>query len=74
MHTFHRRRYAYETVKTELLNIPGIGPKKSKILLRHFGSLKGVRQATREELSQIKGLSTKNIEALYKFLGKDLLQ
>jgi excinuclease ABC subunit C len=74
VHTFHRRRYAYETVKTELLNIPGIGPKKSKILLRHFGSLKGVRQATREELSQIKGLSTKNIEALYKFLGKDLLQ
>lgn len=65
--TFHRQRRNKQTLHTALLDIPGIGPAKSKMLLRHFGSLKKLKLATVEELQQVKGLSKANIEAIIKF-------
>lgn len=64
--TFHRQRRNKQTLKTSLLDIPGIGPGKSKLLLRHFGSVKKINEATREELLQVKGLSKANVDAILK--------
>ena len=48
--TFHRRARAMRDLRSELDDIPGIGPRRRRALLTRFGSLAGVRRATREEL------------------------
>jgi excinuclease ABC subunit C len=49
--TFHRRARAMRDLRSELDAIPGIGMRRRKALLERFGSLAGVRRATREELA-----------------------
>ena len=53
--TFHRARRAKRDLTSELDEIPGIGPGRRRTLLRTFGSLSGVRRATREELMKVVG-------------------
>jgi excinuclease ABC subunit C len=53
--TFHRRARAMRDLRSELDQVPGIGPRRRKTLLTTFGSLAGVRRATREELSAAVG-------------------
>jgi excinuclease ABC subunit C len=48
--TFHRRARAMRDLRSELDDVTGIGPRRRKALLTRFGSLAGVRRATREEL------------------------
>jgi excinuclease ABC subunit C len=54
--TFHRRTHAKNAFSSKLDAIKGIGPKSRNKLLRHFGSLKKIREASIEELQQA-GLS-----------------
>ena len=56
--TFHRRARTMRDLKSELDHIPGIGPRRRKTLLTTFGSLAGVRRATREELAAVVGAKT----------------
>jgi excinuclease ABC subunit C len=49
--TFHRRRRTLRDMESELDSVPGIGGRRRRALLTTFGSLAGVRRATREELS-----------------------
>jgi excinuclease ABC subunit C len=49
--TFHRRARSMRDLHSELDHVPGIGPRRRRTLLRRFGSLAGVRRATREELA-----------------------
>jgi excinuclease ABC subunit C len=49
--TFHRRARQMRDLHSELDHVPGIGPRRRRALLRTFGSLAGVRRATREELA-----------------------
>jgi excinuclease ABC subunit C len=53
--TFHRRARAMRDLRSELDTVPGIGPRRRKALLTRFGSLAGVRRATREELASTIG-------------------
>ncbi len=53
--TFHRQARARRDLRSELDAVPGIGPRRRKALLTHFGSLAGVRRATREELTRVVG-------------------
>ncbi|MGH9309916.1 MAG: excinuclease ABC subunit UvrC [Vicinamibacterales bacterium] len=53
--TFHRASRSKRDFRSELDVIAGIGPRKRKALLTTFGSLAGVRRATREELVRIVG-------------------
>jgi excinuclease ABC subunit C len=53
--TFHRSRRAKSTLRSELDSVPGIGPRRRKQLLTTFGSLAGVRRASREELDAVVG-------------------
>jgi excinuclease ABC subunit C len=46
----HRSRRRKRTLSTELLQIPGVGPGRAKTLLARFGSVRGVRNASIEEL------------------------
>ena len=62
--TFHRVRRAKRDLTSELEGIPGIGPGRRRLLLRTFGSLTGVRRATREELT--KAVGTKAADAILR--------
>ena len=53
--TFHRKARSMRDLRSELDHIPGVGPRRRKTLLTTFGSLAGVRRATREELSAVVG-------------------
>jgi excinuclease ABC subunit C len=56
--TFHRRARAMRDLRSELDDVPGVGARRRKTLLTKFGSLAGVRRATREELAAAVGPKT----------------
>ena len=62
--TFHKKRREKRIIHSSLDQVPGIGPKKRTLLLKHFGSIKKIKEATRGELEAIKGLTKKDIESL----------
>ncbi len=66
---FHRKRRSKRTLSSSLDELPGIGPIKKKRLLSKFGSVKRIKEASREELEQIKGLTAADI-ALILQLGR----
>jgi excinuclease ABC subunit C len=53
--TFHRKARSMRDLRSELDDVPGVGPRRRRALLRSFGSLSAVRRATREELTGIVG-------------------
>lgn len=52
---FHRQARTMRDLRSDLDAVPGIGPRRRKTLLTTFGSLAGVRRATREELTSAIG-------------------
>jgi excinuclease ABC subunit C len=55
--TFHRARRSKATFHSKLDDVPGIGPKRKKALIKTFGSLKAVREASIEELTTVEGIN-----------------
>jgi excinuclease ABC subunit C len=55
--TFNRTRRKARTVTSQLLELPGIGPKRRRALLTAFGSLEGVRTASPEAIAALPGFS-----------------
>ena len=53
--TFHRKARSMRDLRSQLDDVPGIGPRRRRALLTKFGSLAGVRRATREELEMVVG-------------------
>ena len=53
--TFHRTARRMRDLRSELDDVRGIGPRRRRALLRRFGSLAGVRRATRDELIGVVG-------------------
>lgn len=60
--TFHRKRRAKRSLKSELDDLKGVGQARRKLLLNHFGSMKQIRQASLEDLESVAGLP-KNVAA-----------
>ncbi len=56
--TFHRKARSMRDLRSELDSVAGIGPRRRRALLTAFGSLAGVRRATREELDAVVGPKT----------------
>jgi excinuclease ABC subunit C len=55
--TFQRKRRGMRTVTSELMRVPGIGPVKRRALLRAFGSVQGVRDATVDQIAAVPGFT-----------------
>ena len=64
--TLHKKQRGKKLLTSQLDLLPGIGPKKKKALLKEFGSIKNILQASKEELEQIKILNKKDISTLLK--------
>lgn len=67
--TYQRSRRTRSVKGSTLEDVPGIGPGRRRELLRRFGSVKGVRAATDEELLEVKGVSPTLVAALRTHLG-----
>jgi excinuclease ABC subunit C len=67
--TFHRKRRIRISLQSELDIIPGIGKKRKAILLKHFTSIKKIREANIEEISALPGITRPTAEAVYKFFN-----
>jgi excinuclease ABC subunit C len=61
---YHRSLRTKSTIKSTLDDIPGIGPKRKRALLKAFGSLDGIRAASVDELAAIPGMTRKSAEEL----------
>tara|TARA_B100000029_G_C17592690_1_gene963081 strand:- start:1247 stop:3076 length:1830 start_codon:yes stop_codon:yes gene_type:complete len=57
--TFHRNLRGKSSIKSALDQVPGVGPKRRKMLIRSFGSIKGVREATEEQIAAVPGMTAK---------------
>ena len=53
--TFHRQSRTRRDLRSEVDEIVGVGPRRRKVLLTAFGSVAGIRRATREELVRVVG-------------------
>lgn len=67
--THHRNKRGKSLVKSELHEIEGIGPKTATSLIREIGSVKRIKEATLEELSQVIGEAKGQI--VWKYFNKD---
>jgi excinuclease ABC subunit C len=65
--TFHRQLRGKTAFQSILDDIPGIGEKRKKQLLKHFGSVKKMKEATLEQYREL-GIPAKIAESLYKKL------
>lgn len=68
---YHKTLRSKEQVHSLLDDIPGIGPKRRKVLMQHFKDLDAIRNASTEELAQVPDLPENAAAAVYDFFHKD---
>jgi excinuclease ABC subunit C len=68
--TYHRKLRGKRIKESELDQIPGIGPKKRKLLLVHFGDLMGVSEAKFEDLVLVPGISQSLAKNILTFFSE----
>ena len=66
---YNRKRRTMRTITSELLRIPGVGPKKRSALLVAFGSLQGVKEASLEQIAALEGFSEASARKVLQALG-----
>jgi excinuclease ABC subunit C len=66
--TYHKTVRSKVLTRSELEGVPGIGLKRKKALLTHFGSLKGVKEATIAQLVQVEGMTEPAAQKLWEHL------
>ena len=71
--TFHRQQRKRLTLRSALSTIPGIGIGRQRLLLRHFGSLKKIRESSLDDLIAVPGMARKAAEAVYAHWKKQPL-
>jgi excinuclease ABC subunit C len=54
--TFHRKKRGKTAFKSALDDLPGVGPKRKKALIREFGSVKRIREASVEQIASVEGI------------------
>ena len=63
----HRNKRSKALVRSLLDDVPGIGPKRKKALLHHFGAAKAVSEAGRTDLEAVDGINTATANRIYEW-------
>jgi excinuclease ABC subunit C len=66
--SYHRRLRHKEGITSALDDIPGIGPRRKKALLKKFGSIEAIKEASSEELSQTEGITLALAQKVKEYL------
>ncbi|MDO9334365.1 MAG: excinuclease ABC subunit UvrC [Dehalococcoidales bacterium] len=66
---YHTRVRRKQSFTSTLDSIPGIGPRRKHALLRHFGTLRAIKDATIDELMNVKGITRSTAEKIKGILG-----
>lgn len=66
--TCNRRAMRRRRQRSPLLNIPGIGEQKRKLLLKHFGGMQDMLKAEVVDLAQVPGIGTKLAKIIYEYI------
>ncbi|MCK4301798.1 MAG: excinuclease ABC subunit C, partial [candidate division Zixibacteria bacterium] len=66
--TYNRKVRTKRTIKSALDGIPGIGPARRELLLKEFGSVKRIKEASVEELTRLNGITVALAERILKHL------
>jgi excinuclease ABC subunit C len=69
--TYHKKVRSGETIKSVLGEIPGIGEKRQNGLLKYFGSIEKIKEATEEELTKVPKMNRKTAQLVYHFFKKN---
>lgn len=67
--SYHRELRRRSQLVSGLEEIPGIGPRRRRSLMKHFGSLSAIQQASIEELTAVEGLTPTVASSMYAFLN-----
>jgi len=68
--TYHKLLRGKDLLRSVLDGIGGIGEKRKKALINHFGSASGVKKANLAELKHVKGINEKTAKEIIKYFGK----
>lgn len=68
--SYNRKLRTRRTVRSELRDIPGLGPRREQALLSRFGSLRGVSEASAAEIGRIPGFSEATGAKILTWLGR----
>ena len=68
--TYHRKLRSERTFKSVLDEIPGIGPRRKQILMKHFGSVRAISAASLEELVALDGMTRDAAEKVKEYIGR----
>lgn len=69
--TYHKKLRGKAQTHSLLEDIPGIGPKLRRRLIEVFGSLKGIKTASKEELLEVRGITKVRAESIYEFFHSE---
>lgn len=67
---FHRKRRNTQSLVSILDSVPGIGSKRKKNLLAHFGGISGIKKASIDELVSVDGMNRKIAEAVHSAFNR----
>ena len=67
--SYNRKLRSKRTLRSDLSQIPGIGPERQRLLLSRFGSVRGVRAATAQEIARLSGISETLAVRVLTYLG-----
>ncbi|WP_083999980.1 excinuclease ABC subunit UvrC [Actinomadura kijaniata] len=65
---FHRQRRSKAMIVSELDEIPGLGPARRTALLKHFGSVKRLKEATAQQIAEVPGIGPRSAEEIVRAL------
>jgi excinuclease ABC subunit C len=69
--SYHRKLRDKRTTGSALEEIPGVGPRRRRLLLRTFGSINGIRRATVDELAAVPTMTKRLAEQIHLYLRDD---
>jgi len=64
---YHHKRQSKNVITMQLTEIEGIGTKRAKSLIKHFGDINKIATASVDELKNVQGITTKCAESIYNF-------
>ncbi len=64
--TIQKKKMRKTSIQSSIDELPGIGSKRKKLLLRYFGSLEQIKRASKEDISAVSGIGKVTAESIYR--------